>query len=1115
MNWNVDGLLSKLNDPEFIDFLKSFSVICLTETHLQYFDNENFLPDFECFVSPAQKLSLRGRYSGGTMCLISRTISRFFRIIPVSFENILTFRIDKELFKTTCDIFLLVVYIPPMGSPFYENRDTGNGIDILDDCLSQIEDRYGDVHLMLCGDFNARTGSLNTRCDSFLPNVRNEVYGSERSSGDNVVNTFGRSFLSLCLAYGLRIVNGITLRHSDKLTYISENGASVIDYLVVSDDLLRYCVSLNVGESTCSPHLPMEANFTCNVSDAVRNDSIFVEKIVWNKNAEEIYKEKVCTALEVARIDEVLSTQDVHTTVKTLTDCMTSAACFLKKSFRQSSSRKGYRWFDKECHEFKKNVRQKLRKFQSTRDREDRSVYTRSRNEYKMLLRRKKSSFKASVTLRLSDSISDSETFWKTLKMLQCKRNYVCPIAIEVWAEHFREIYAENESSLMPVYSNIRATVELDCDSDCLNDPIVMDEVRESIKRLKGGKAGGGDEVLAEMIKCSSHILIPYFVRLFNAVLDTGNFPRQWCESTIIPIPKKGDRTNPDNYRGITLTSVFSKVFLHVVQNRIDRWLDLSEIIVEEQAGFRKGYSTVDNIFVLHGIVEKYLSQKKKLYAAFIDFRKAFDSVNRSSLWIVLEKYGFTGKICKVLRSMYENVQCCIRSGNVTSDFFPCFRGLKQGCKCSPKIFSIVINTLASEVKDKCKHGIQLMPNTPEISILLFADDIVLLSGTVIGLQNQIDTLQLASSRLGLEVNLQKTKVMIFRKGGHIAAHERWFINGNVLEVVNDYKYLGYKFTTKMSSNIAMVELASRGKAAAVQINKMLKRLSYVVPDLYFKIFECQVQPILLYASEVWGLSKCNVIETVHLYSLKQFMNVHVKTPNVMIYGDTGRYPLSINATMRLAKFWLKVLRMDEDRLPKRVYKMLMKSIDCCDNWAKKVRTMLRENDLEHFWESQEVQSESSFLRRLRDSLVDKFREQWLNDLHNSERYSIYRQFKVTFGLENYLYMIDKKVFRESLIKFRFGISNLFIHKHRFEAIDHFLCPLCQEEDENEYHVLIRCQAVNDLRVKYLVPHIKDDVNLFTYFIGADEQTALRAVCTYLYHVMKRRDDAILLSNQV
>ena len=789
-----------------------------------------------------------------------------------------------------------------------------------------------------------------------------------------------------------------------------------------------------------------------------------------------------------------------------LSKCMTSAADFMKKTIKQSTLRKGFRWFDKECHEFKKFVRQRLRKYQRTRDNDDRISYTSSRNEYKTLLKKKRNVFKADVTMRLSDSFRDSEIFWKTLKLLQFRRHNVCPISSDVWVQHFREIYADKGNILLPVYSNVRPANELNSDSDCLNEPIGMDEVQESIKSLKGGKAGGGDGVLVEMIKCSSHILAPYFVRLFNSVLDTGNFPRLWCESTIIPLHKKGDRGNPDNYRGITLTSVFSKVFLHVVQNRIERWLNINEIIVEEQAGFRRGYSTVDNIFVLHGIAEKYLTQKKKLYVAFIDFRKAFDSVDRAGLWSVLEKYGFCGKICKVLRSMYENVKCCIRSGNTTSDFFPCCRGLKQGCKCSPKIFSIVINSLATEIKDKCKHGIQLMPNTPDVSILLFADDIVLLSDTVVGLQNQIDTLQVASARLGLEVNLQKTKVMVFRKGGHIAAHERWYINNNILEVVNEYKYLGYNFTTKMSSNVAMVELASRGKAAAAQISKMLKRLNYVVPDLFFKIFEGQVQPILLYASEVWGLNNCNVIETVRLYSMKQFMNVHVKTPNVMIYGDTGRYPLSVNATIRLVKYWLKILRMDEERLPKRIYRMLIKNIDHSNNWEHKVRTLLRESNLEYFWVRQEVQN---------DSLFNKFKEQWSNELFNSERYAVYREFKNTFGVEAYLYKVDKKVFKDAFIKFRFGTSELYIHKNRFETIGQFLCPLCQEEDEDENHVLTRCQAVSDLRVKYLVPHVRDDVNLFIQFMGAEEQTVLRAVCTYLYHVMKRREEAISECNGV
>jgi len=182
------------------------------------------------------------------------------------------------------------------------------------------------------------------------------------------------------------------------------------------------------------------------------------------------------------------------------------------------------------------------------------------------------------------------------------------------------------------------------------------------------------------------------------------------------------------------LTSVFSKVFLHIVHEKPQRWINSNDIIVEEQSGFRKGYTTVDNIFVLHEMIENYLNRNKKLYMAFIDFKKAFDSVNRQVLWKILDYYGIRGKIVNVLKSMYDNVTCCVRGADGLSDYFECRNGLKQGCKCSPLLFSIIINILALEIKEKGKHGVQLCPNASDIVILLFADDVVLIADTAIRL---------------------------------------------------------------------------------------------------------------------------------------------------------------------------------------------------------------------------------------------------------------------------------------------------------------------------------------------------------------------------------------------
>ena len=165
---------------------------------------------------------------------------------------------------------------------------------------------------------------------------------------------------------------------------------------------------------------------------------------------------------------------------------------------------------------------------------------------------------------------------------------------------------------------------------------------------------------------------------------------------------------------------------------------------LESQAGFRCGYSTSDHIFTLNAIVEKCFSKKgMKLYACFVDIRKAFDSVQRQPLFEILLKNGINGKFMKAVVSIYKAVISCVRiDSDRLTDFFECPVGLRQGCMLSPAIFSLFINEIASEIENGGAHGIQLLPGLVELYLLLFADDIVLLSNTAGGLQNQINILE-------------------------------------------------------------------------------------------------------------------------------------------------------------------------------------------------------------------------------------------------------------------------------------------------------------------------------------------------------------------------------------
>ena len=173
-----------------------------------------------------------------------------------------------------------------------------------------------------------------------------------------------------------------------------------------------------------------------------------------------------------------------------------------------------------------------------------------------------------------------------------------------------------------------------------LDNPITEQEVRQAIKNLKIGQASGLDNICAEFVKYAEHFVVPFHTKLFNELYDTSYFPLDWCKSVIIPLFKKGEDSDPDNYRGISLLSIVSKVFTAILNKRLYAWAENEEKISKEQAGFRKGYSTIDHIFTLITMVKSKLDSRRggKVYVAFIDYKKAFDTVDRDKLWETLEK---------------------------------------------------------------------------------------------------------------------------------------------------------------------------------------------------------------------------------------------------------------------------------------------------------------------------------------------------------------------------------------------------------------------------------------------------------------------------------------------
>ena len=155
-----------------------------------------------------------------------------------------------------------------------------------------------------------------------------------------------------------------------------------------------------------------------------------------------------------------------------------------------------------------------------------------------------------------------------------------------------------------------------------------------------------------------------------------------WTKGIIITIyKKKGDDTDPNNYRGISLLSCIGKVFTSLVSSRISTYVENFEILGGEQAGFRKKYSTVDHVFVLNGLIDIYNKMKKiKLYCCFVDYSKAFDMVPRVSLWQKLLSCNVNGKILTVVKNLYQSAKSAVRLNRDTGSCFNCMMGVRHCC---------------------------------------------------------------------------------------------------------------------------------------------------------------------------------------------------------------------------------------------------------------------------------------------------------------------------------------------------------------------------------------------------------------------------------------------------
>ena len=253
------------------------------------------------------------------------------------------------------------------------------------------------------------------------------------------------------------------------------------------------------------------------------------------------------------------------------------------------------------------------------------------------------------------------------------------------WVEHFSELFNQPTDVDASLIDNIE---QLGID-DSLDLAITEEElaIDTALKSTKLGKSPGPDGVLPEVLVHGGNTLKAFLFAIISIFWVTENIPSEVTGLNISILFKKGGRSQRGNYRGISLLSVVGIVFADILLQRLKRIAD--KVYPHSQSGYRENRSTINGIFTLRQLMEKTKEQRQNLYMVFVDFLKAFDTVNREFLFKILGKLGSPPKFIRLIESLYSQVHARLIVDGVLTEPFKYNSGVKQGCKLAPTLYDI------------------------------------------------------------------------------------------------------------------------------------------------------------------------------------------------------------------------------------------------------------------------------------------------------------------------------------------------------------------------------------------------------------------------------------------
>jgi exonuclease III len=397
-------------------------------------------------------------------------------------------------------------------------------------------------------------------------------------------------------------------------------------------------------------------------------------------------------------------------------------------------------------------------------------------------------------------------------------------------------------------------------ESEKLDAVITEEEVIENLKHIKNDKSPGEDDIQIEFVKflLGSKILMLVVVILLNSILTTGNIPQSWKDAILTVLYKgKGKKTDTANYRPISLLSQLGKLLAKILQNRAQNFAEKNNIIDEAQSGFRKKRSTIDSIFAVRRLQETAIWKGCSVNFAFLDFTKAYDTVNRELLWRILERYGLTPKILNAIRNFHEGMETKVRVNGVLSAPYKVTNGLRQGCVLAPLLYNFYVNAIMEYMiylmeTDDCENlGFKIGSET--IKLVLFADDAATIGASAEEIELITKYYNEAAAVFGQILSIKKC-VALTVQGKNNSESPNIKIGQGTIENKSTCKYLGAIINNvgtdedEVSKRISKAAGVFFGTCRGIFYGKLPMKLKV-------KYFKSMVLSTLLYGAASWTIT--------------------------------------------------------------------------------------------------------------------------------------------------------------------------------------------------------------------------------------------------------------------